>query len=214
MANYAEWIDYWDKGVVKRSTVRQDKAQYFARWPITEEQIISPIEVTATGGGWRAVFQTRFRVEAPSRSAVLQGTQEGTYLLQSTEDGFRITSVRGKVLERKNLESTSFTSAPIVQTESRSLQGEKYPETRLRPLSLADINRLSLDDLRYAINEMFARHGADFRAREIKLHFERFPWYGSRPDLTFDEIEAGFSDLEKRNLKALGAARDALVKSE
>lgn len=212
MANYAEVIDYWDKGVVTRSTVRQDKEQYFARWPITEEQIISPIDVTATEFGWRAVFKTRFRVEAPSRGAGLQGTQEGTYQLQWTEVGFRITSVRGRVLERKNLESSSIASVPSVQTESRSLLGEKYPHTRLLLLTPADVSRMSHDELRYAINEMFARHGADFRTREIKQHFERFPWYRSRPGLTYDQIEAGFSNLEKENLKVLGAARDAQVK--
>ena len=92
---------------------------------------------------------------------------------------------------------------------SDRMQGEKFPETRLKQLSDSDVDGISLDGLRDAINEMFARHGADFSKPEMKRHFQQFPWYKPNPGLDFDQIEASFSDLEKANLKLLGSTRDA-----
>lgn len=67
---------------------------------------------------------------------------------------------------------------------------------------------MSLDSIRYAINEMFARHGADFPKAEIKRHFQQFAWYRPRSGLDFDQIENGFSEIERDNLKLLGGLRD------
>ena len=89
--------------------------------------------------------------------------------------------------------------------------GERFPETRTRWIDANVVSRLSPEDLQYAINEMFARHGADFPKEETKRHFARFPWYRPRPGVDFDQIEGReFSDIEKANLKLLGAARDGL----
>ena len=86
--------------------------------------------------------------------------------------------------------------------------GEKFPETRQRELSTADVSGMSLVELRDAINEMFVRHGADLPNADIKRHCQKFPWYRPRPGLDFDEIEDDFSDIERVNLKLLGAAGD------
>ena len=62
--------------------------------------------------------------------------------------------------------------------------------------------------LRYAINEMFARRGASFPQRDLSNHFIKFGWYRPRPGLTFDQIEAEFSNIEKANLESLAAVRE------
>jgi hypothetical protein len=65
-------------------------------------------------------------------------------------------------------------------------------------------------DLRYAINEMFARRGGTFGKQEIRQMFEKFSWYRPRTGVDFDHIEqVDFTDIEKANVKLLGAARDA-----
>lgn len=106
-------------------------------------------------------------------------------------------------------------SAPNSETdeaevaESDEYPGEKFPATRLDELAVPDVNESSLSDITYAINEMFARHGAEFKDKKATKQFSEFQWYKPRPGLTFDDIEKEFSDLEKENLKVLGRCRDA-----
>lgn len=93
--------------------------------------------------------------------------------------------------------------------EDNEFPGERFPATRLEELAVPDVNESSLSDITYAVNEMFARHGAEFKDKKVTKQFEQFSWYNPRPGLSFDEIETEFSELEKQNLKVLGRCRDA-----
>lgn len=204
--NYADRVDYWDNGVVDRNFIRKDKAAYFERWPSTREEIEGPISVTRNGDDWVATLKTRFRVENPEKGVSIQGIQQGTYTLRAFGKSFRIVGENGQVLEKQKFENVPAATVP----QSWNYPGERFPETRLAPLSPQDLQKLSADDLRYAINEMFARYGADFPKAEVKRQFSRFSWYRPRPGLDFDEIESRFfSQLEKDNLKHLGEARES-----
>jgi len=94
-------------------------------------------------------------------------------------------------------------------SEDNEFPGERFPATRLDELTVSDVSESSLSEITYAINEMFARHGAEFKDKKVTKEFEQFSWYNPRPGLSFDEIETEFSDLEKQNLKVLGRCRDA-----
>jgi hypothetical protein len=83
----------------------------------------------------------------------------------------------------------------------------------LDELTVSDVSESSLSDITYAINEMFARHGAQFKDKKVTQQFEQFSWYNPRPGLSFDEIETEFSDLEKQNLKVLDRCRDAKLET-
>ncbi len=98
--------------------------------------------------------------------------------------------------------------------EGDAYPGERFPVTRLDELTVPDVNESSLSEITYAINEMFARHGAEFKDKKVTKQFEQFSWYKPRPGLSFDEIETDFSDLEKQNLKVLGRCRDAKLAAE
>jgi hypothetical protein len=100
-------------------------------------------------------------------------------------------------------------NSETTNTEDNEFAGERFPSTRLDELTVPDVNESSLSEITYAINEMFARHGAEFKDRKVTKEFEQFSWYKPRPGLSFDEIETEFSDLEKQNLKVLGRCRDA-----
>lgn len=93
--------------------------------------------------------------------------------------------------------------------EDDAYPGEKFPATRLDELTVPDVNESSLSEITYAINEMFARHGAEFKDKKVTKQFAQFSWYKPRPGLTFDDAESEFSDVEKQNLKVLGRCRDA-----
>ena len=68
---------------------------------------------------------------------------------------------------------------------------------------------MSYAQLRYAVNEMYARHGATFPSEPpIQAQFREFSWYHPNPKLTVEQIEASFSQIEKDNLELLAQERD------
>jgi YARHG domain len=89
--------------------------------------------------------------------------------------------------------------------------GERFPATRLDELTVPDVNESGLSDITYAINEMFARHGADFKDKKVAQEFSQFDWYQPRPGASLNQIKNEFSDLEKANLQVLERCRDAKI---
>jgi YARHG domain len=76
-------------------------------------------------------------------------------------------------------------------------------------LTEADIADLDYAQLRYAINEMYARHGAQFfREPDIRKQFEQFNWYVPLPEMTLARIDREFSRIEKQNRDLLSRLRD------
>jgi hypothetical protein len=94
-----------------------------------------------------------------------------------------------------------------------SMPGERHPETRTRLLGMQDIQGWNDGELRYAINEMYARHGADFKDKEIKKGFVKFNWYQPRSGRSYDDAESDFSDTEKQNVKLLGDCRQKILQN-
>jgi hypothetical protein len=92
---------------------------------------------------------------------------------------------------------------------STAWPGEVFPQTRTQLLRVEDITAWDAEKVRYAINEMYARGGYDFRMPEIKQIFMRLSWYRERlvNGRTQDEAYAHLSALERKNLELLQAAR-------
>ena len=93
--------------------------------------------------------------------------------------------------------------------QAQELEGEKFPATREQEITVADANELGLSDVKYAIFEMFARHGAEIHDAQMNKAFSQFSWYQPRPGVSFDAVEQEFSDVEKHNLAVLRRVRDA-----
>lgn len=75
-------------------------------------------------------------------------------------------------------------------------------------LTQADMDGLSAEELRLAINEIYARHGRKFKDQELQNYFNARGWYHGaiEPD-AFDE--SLLSDIEKQNVQLLSARKDA-----
>lgn len=71
----------------------------------------------------------------------------------------------------------------------------------------AEVVRMGKHETRYAINELYARHGYEFTDDEWREVFEEEPWYDPEPGKTQEQAEAEFSDEEL-------AYRDRLVLHE
>ena len=94
--------------------------------------------------------------------------------------------------------------------ESNGLLGEKFPETRLRQLTPADIQDWDLAKVRYALNEMYARHGLTFKDKDIQKQFSQFKWYRPNPAISATDIEARFTPIEVANRQLFVAARQVM----
>lgn len=78
--------------------------------------------------------------------------------------------------------------------------GYLLPQSDHRLLNAGDIAGLSVEQLRLARNEIFARHGRIFADRELATHFGQFEWY--RPT----QHEVRLSPVEASNVQFLQAA--------
>ncbi|MDD3217759.1 MAG: YARHG domain-containing protein [Lachnospiraceae bacterium] len=77
-------------------------------------------------------------------------------------------------------------------------------------LTQADISSLSADQLRLAINEIYARHGRMFKDQELQAYFNGKSWYQGtiQPDAFQESM---LSALERQNIQLISARKDSLT---
>ena len=113
--------------------------------------------------------------------------------------------------ETSDVAAPQATPEPAVPTRvhtTEDLPGERFPETRTRDLDADEIAQMSDEDVRYAINEMFARYGMTFRDKDLQAEFEPYKWYQPNDKWTPNQIERQFSKREKHNADLLAAERN------
>lgn len=86
--------------------------------------------------------------------------------------------------------------------------GERFPLTKTRLLSGGKLAGMSAADRRYAINEIYARHGFSFGDIALRKQFLRFGWYQPQPGQTMAQTRAKMSPVERENIERLGIARE------
>ncbi|MCM8710082.1 YARHG domain-containing protein [Clostridium sp. SYSU_GA19001] len=75
------------------------------------------------------------------------------------------------------------------------------PDSDKKYLTDAEISILSLDDLKIARNEIFARHGFVFKTDKYVQYFGSKTWY--TPDPNYNGSESSLNEYEKANLKLI-----------
>lgn len=122
----------------------------------------------------------------------------------------KVSASQEKPVQVRQTESVAVAAASDLPSSAKAeFPGERFPETRTRRLSENDVSGWGVEKLRYAINEMYARYGLDFKDRALSKHFRKFPWYKPDPTVSADAIEARLSDVESENVKFLGQMRNA-----
>lgn len=99
--------------------------------------------------------------------------------------------------EAKEPEGNQATREPglILPNSSQELLTEEY------------VQSLSKEDIRLAINELYAKHGYIFSDKAIREYFKQFDWYKEtvRPEDFSTDL---FNDIEKSNVELLYKVRD------
>ncbi|MCD8083529.1 MAG: YARHG domain-containing protein [Clostridiales bacterium] len=82
-----------------------------------------------------------------------------------------------------------------------------FPNSSTERISEAAVRALSDEDLRYAINELYARHGYIFKDDELRAYYEKYSWYNKtvRPENFSENL---FNSIEKENMKILLKERE------
>lgn len=71
-------------------------------------------------------------------------------------------------------------------------------DSSTRKLEKSEIQNLTADELNKAYNEIFARHGHEFKNKELREYFMLCPWYTpiAGKAVTLEEL----TEIEKYNL--------------
>ena len=132
--------------------------------------------------------------------------------------------IKNTIEDRKSANNTSYSEYEEngeydEQEGDGTVQEEAYgidnPDGYIIPgsdssyLSYSDLSGLTLQELNYAKNEIYARHGRRFKSNELQTYFDSKSWYYGEYDP--DDFDANYSnsvlnDAEKRNAEII---RDA-----
>lgn len=101
-------------------------------------------------------------------------------------------------------------SIPVAEVKEESLgeNGVILPNSSEELLDESVAKELSDEDLRYAINELYARHGYVFKDDTLSAYYEQFDWYEQKVEPDDFSMEL-FNEVEKANVEMLQKERDS-----
>lgn len=85
------------------------------------------------------------------------------------------------------------------------------PESNSKLLTDADVAGLSLQEINYAKNEIYARHGRKFDSPELQRYFKSKTWY--KDDIAPDKFSTDvFNRYERKNVQFLAQKEESMQK--
>lgn len=101
--------------------------------------------------------------------------------------------------------------SPVVTAESNVVYAAEneyiLPDSDSRAYTYDELSSLSNDELRLAINEIYARHGRIFDAADLQNYFNSKSWYNGTVSAD-DFSESVFNTYEKSNVDLLSSIRE------
>ena len=82
-----------------------------------------------------------------------------------------------------------------------------FPNSSREEITEKDAADLSDEELRYAINELYARHGYIFKDDAMRSYYENFDWYEETVASDAFSLDL-FNDTERKNIEILQKERD------
>ena len=77
-----------------------------------------------------------------------------------------------------------------------------FPDADTSYVSKSSVKKLSDEELQYAVNEVYARHGLKFTKKKNKERFEKKEWYVGTVD---DQNDISLNKYEKKNVDTMAA---------
>ena len=126
----------------------------------------------------------------------------------STEETSTTTTTANSAVQSQQQTAAAQTVVQVVQAPAQANSSGNYilPYSDSMYYSANDFAGWDKQSIRYALNEIYARHGRKFKDAALQSYFDSCPWYSGRiePDSFSDSY---LSEVEKKN-------RDAIVAFE
>lgn len=120
-------------------------------------------------------------------------------------------NVMKKNLLKVLLMASVLSVSPVVTAESNVVYAAEneyvLPDSDSRAYTYDELSSLSNDELRLAINEIYARHGRIFDAADLQNYFNSKSWYNGTVSAD-DFSESVFNTYEKSNVDLLSSIRE------
>lgn len=121
------------------------------------------------------------------------------------ESGDNMTTEQPTTQESTTEEVTESTTAAKNNTTSNVMDADDgyiFPDVDTSYVSKSSVKKLSDEELQYAVNEVYARHGLKFTKKKNKERFEKKEWYVGTVD---DQDEISLNKYEKKNVDTMAA---------
>ncbi len=129
----------------------------------------------------------------------------------SEDDFYRETSKYSKWESAADGEDTGFRSyEDSFYSAGDPVEEYFFPDIASRYMTNGEINELSLQQVCYAKNEVYAIHGRRFLSKELREYFESRSWYFGEIDPE-DFSDSVFNDYERGNVNALARREEELA---
>lgn len=144
-------------------------------------------------------YHTLEEVRAQYQESKNSLMEENITIVQSAQDTQDESVSEGETAGKKETD--------VEETEPKNVQmteQDQYilPESDSRYLTDSDIDGMSLREINYAKNEIYARHGRKFKSEELQTYFDSKSWYTGKYEPTeFDENYSSsmLNTYEKKN---------------
>lgn len=110
----------------------------------------------------------------------------------------KLTNTDGSAIVQAAQEAETDDTPVYDGSVSATTSDEILPQSDDRLLTNSDVTGLSLREINYAKNEIYARHGRKFSSPELQRHFDSCSWYnGTISPSSFSE--SSLSSIEQKN---------------
>ena len=124
-------------------------------------------------------------------------------------------------IEKENIKFLSKKKDDVTKEEALDAIEKKYrnkdfiiAKSGTEELTKADIGSLTAEELRYALNEIYARRGRKYESADLDEYFRSKSWYSPVYSAAQFSEDTMFNDIEKKNVAFLSSAmNDSKLKS-
>lgn len=121
------------------------------------------------------------------------------------ESGDNMTTEQPTTQETTEEVTEEATTAAKNNTASNVMDADDgyiFPDADTSYVSKSSVKKLSDEELQYAVNEVYARHGLKFTKKKNKERFEKKEWYVGTVD---DQNDISLNKYEKKNVDTMAA---------
>lgn len=204
--------------------IYDDGSSIYSRAIVSEDTTGLRIDISVMGYGGHEQGMASGYLKAVDNNeySCIDENGSGSFILIQTEEGFAIASspTVGTEMMFTNIDGNyMYESSKVEKTTEGNLAEEELlfdeseyilPYSDTRYLTEEDVAGLSEDEIRIALNEIYARHGRIFQSEDLNAHFSSKSWYEPKYSAEeFSAIESSImNEYEKKNIEFLAEVRD------